>query len=207
VLVLSEALRFLAGLPPFSVYAFLGIGAALENIVPPVPADTFVVVGGLLATQGRVRLLGVFLATWSGNVASALAVYAAWMRYGPEFFRGGLGRYLLKPRQIERLAEFYGRWGVWAIFLSRFLPGFRAIVPVFAGVTRQRFLAVAIPIAAASAIWYGLLTWLGGVTGRNLDTILGWLGGLNRTLLIVALLLAAAVGTWWYRTRRESDNT
>lgn len=201
--MLNDVLPFLTGLPPVAVYLFLGMGAALENVVPPVPADTFVVLGGLLATQGGPSALGVFLVTWIGNVASALGVYAAWARWGPEFFRAGVGRYLLKPAQLERLRVFYERWGLWAIFLSRFLPGFRAVVPVFAGVTHQRFLAVAPPIVAASAIWYGFLTWLGGLAGRNIDTILGWLGDLNRTLLVVALMLAAAAAVWWYRSRRQ----
>lgn len=205
--VLNQVLPFLTGLPPVWIYLVLGTGAALENIVPPVPADTFVVVGGFVAAQGRAKLIGVFLATWGGNVASALAVYGAWARYGPRFFRGGLGRYLLKPRQIERLRSFYGRWGVWAIFLSRFLPGFRAVVPVFAGVTHQRFPRVAIPLAAASAIWYGLLTWVGGLAGRNVDTILDWLSSVNRTLLIAALVLAALVGVWWWYTRKEEGGS
>ncbi len=73
---------------------------------------------------------------------------------------------------------------------------------MFAGVTHQRLLPVALPLAAASAIWYGLLTWLGTLAGRNLGTILSWVAGLNRTLLVIALALGAAVAFWWYRSRR-----
>ncbi len=199
--MLNQILPFLTGLPPFSIYFFLGAGAALENIVPPVPADTFVVLGGFLAAQGMADPFAVFFATWGANVASALIVYAAGARYGPEFFRRGLGRFLLDSYQLERIRGFYDRWGHWAIFLTRFLPGFRAAVPVFAGVTHQRFLPVAFPLAVASAIWYGFLTFVGTVTGRNLETILGWVSGLNRTLLVIALILAAGLAYLWYRSR------
>lgn len=198
---MSQLFSFLVGLSPFLIYVFLGAGAALENVVPPVPADTFVVLGGFLAAQGRADPVGVFLVTWGANVTSAIAVYRAGYRYGRGFFEGGWGRHLLRPHQLERLDGFYERWGLWAIFFTRFIPGFRAVVPVFAGVTRQRFLPVAVPILVASAIWYGLLTWLGAVTGRNLSTILSWLEDVNRTLLIVAIVLATGTAWWWYRSR------
>lgn len=201
--MLGEILSELALLPPFLVYTILGVGAALENVVPPVPADTFVVLGGLLSSQGSIEARWIFLATWGANVASALAVYGVGYRYGASFFQRDLGRWLLRPKQLERLHEFYGRWGHLAIFLTRFLPGFRAIVPVFAGVTRQPFIPVALPLALASAIWYGLLTWAGTVAGRNLEAILAWIAGLNRTFLAVALGLFVLVGFWWYRSRRD----
>lgn len=196
---------FLTDLPPALVYLVLGAGAAVENLIPPVPADTFVVIGGFLAAQGRLSLAGVFLVTWGANVASALAVYAAGRRFGPGFFERGLGRHLLERQQIETIARFYGRWGHWAIFLTRFLPGLRAIVPVFAGITRQRFWPVAIPLALASAIWYGILTWVGGLAGRNVEAILEALGRANAVLLAAAAVLSGVLGFWWIRSRRGGD--
>ncbi len=89
--------------------------------------------------------------------------------------------------------------------MTRFLPGFRAVVPVFAGISGQRLLPVALPLASASAIWYGLLTWLGTTAGRNIEAILDWLGGLNRILLLLALALGAVVLYRWYRSRDAAD--
>jgi membrane protein DedA with SNARE-associated domain len=199
-------IAWLTGLPPLLVYLVLGLGAALENVVPVIPADTFVILGGFIAAQGRADPVAVFFATWGGNVATALIVYGLAWRHGPQFFSGGSGRRLLKPRQLHRLAVFYRRWGPGAIFLTRFLPGFRAVVPVFAGVTHQRFLPVAVPLAAASALWYGLLTWAGTIAGQNLDAILEWIGQLNRGLLVVSALLGVAIAVWWRRSHREVDS-
>jgi phosphatidylglycerol lysyltransferase len=200
-------IAWLVGLPPLLVYVVLGLGAALENVVPVIPADTFVILGGFIAAQGRADPLTVVLATWGCYVATGLIVYGSAWRYGPQFFSRGPGKSLLKPAQLHRLAVFYRRWGPWAIFLTRFLPGFRAVVPVFAGVTHQRFLPVAAPLAAASALWYGLLTWAGTIAGQNLDAILEWVGHVNRGLLIVAVALAAAIVVWWRRSHREADSS
>ena len=100
------------------------------------------------------------------------------------------------------MAGFYERFGIAAIFLTRFLPGLRSIVPVFAGVSRQPLILVSLPIASASAIWYGVLIWLGALAGQNLDVLRGLLGRVNGVLLVVAVLIAALAGVWWWRTRR-----
>jgi len=130
-------------------------------------------------------------------------VYGLGHRLGRPFFRTRLGRRLLSRRQLHRLRRFYDLWGMPAIFLSRFLPGLRAVVPVFAGITHQRFLPVLLPIATASAIWYGTLVWLGTVAGRNLDRIVALVGDANRLLLLLSLFVTTALAVWWIRTRRK----
>ena len=200
---MNALIDFLSGLPPALAYLVLGAGATLENIVPPVPADTFVLLGGVLAGTNFLDPWTVFLVTWASNVTSALLVYGAGSRYGRPFFRQGVGRHLLKEGHMSRLQAFYDRWGPPAIFVTRFLPGFRAVVPVFAGVTKQRFLPVAAPILVASAIWYGALVWLGVGAGRNLEAIVDWISEVKRILLLIALLLAVGAGVWWYRVYRE----
>ena len=72
---MRDALALLENLPPVLTYVILGAGAAVENLVPVVPADTFVVLGSFVATHGRATLMAVFLVTWIANVSSAFAVY------------------------------------------------------------------------------------------------------------------------------------
>ena len=196
-------LAWAEGVPHLLVYLALGAGAAVENVVPAVPADTFVVLGGFLAALGDLRARWVFLATWVCNVASALVMYRIGRTHGREFFVSGRGRWLLSPYQMERLAGYYGRWGPHAVFLTRFLPGVRAVVPVFAGVMHQRLPALAIPLATASALWYGALVWAGTVAGHNLDRILALLGRVNLWLLAVTVVVGAAALAWWWRTRHH----
>lgn len=198
---MRDFLEWMLGIPPGLTYPFLAVGAALENVVPAVPADTFVALGGLLAALGSLDARWVFVVTWLANVASALVMYRVGYTHGRSFFEHGWGRRLLAPHQMERMEFFYARWGLLAIFLTRFLPGLRAVVPVFAGVTHHGFVPVAVPLAVASAIWYGGLVWLGVVAGRNLSLLAELLGRVSNVLTIIAVVLVAAVGIWWWRTR------
>ena len=204
---MDAALDFLASLPAGLTYLVLGAGAALENIVPPVPADTFILLGGFLAVRGPADVVVVFLVTWLANTSGALLVYGAGHRFGPPFFDTRFGRLVLQPEQLSRLQRFYRRRGTPAIFFARFLPGLRAVVPAFAGVARLSFPSVALPIGVASAIWYGGLVWLGSVAGENLETMLEWYATANRLLLGIAFVIAAVIVLAWLRTRRRASDS
>jgi undecaprenyl-diphosphatase len=204
----GEILAFLERLPNPAVYGLLAFGAALENLVPPIPADTFVLLGGFLAGRGRLSSVTVFVLTWVANVGSALAVYWIGRVHGRVFFEEGAGRHVLRPRQLRRMRRFYRRWGTPAIFLARFLPGLRAVVPGFAGVSGHPFWPLAIPLAAASAIWYGALVVVGVKAGRNLPAVLAFLSATNLVLVLVAVACATVLVIWWRRGRggrREPD--
>ena len=170
--------------------------------MPPVPADTFILLGGFLAARGSASVAVVFAVTWLANTSGALLVYGAGYRFGPPFFDTRLGRVLLHPEQLARLRRFYRRRGTPAIFLARFLPGLRAVVPAFAGVARLSFASVALPLTVASALWYGALVWLGAAAGENLETVLEWFGTANRLLLVIAGAMGVVILAAWLRTRR-----
>ena len=55
---LDAVLSFFMGLPPLLIYLVLGAASALENIVPPIPADTFVLLGGFLSALGDLDVDG-----------------------------------------------------------------------------------------------------------------------------------------------------
>ncbi|HUG40983.1 MAG TPA: DedA family protein [Longimicrobiales bacterium] len=194
-------LQWLTSLPAFVIYLILGLGAATENVVPPVPADTFVLAGALLAARGAADPWTVFLVTWLPNVLSAVGVYVLARRYGRGFFKLPVARWLLREHQLEQIGSFYSRFGIPAIFLTRFLPGIRAMVPVFAGVSHVSAWKVVPPIVVASAVWYGLLVYLGAFAGRNLGAIISIFNDVSSALLLVALGLVAIVAGWWWRTR------
>jgi membrane protein DedA with SNARE-associated domain len=198
---LADFLLWVDQLPRGLVYLLLGMGAALENVIPAIPADTFVALGGFLSAIGQLDWRWLLAVTWLMNVTSALGMYRIGYTHGRRFFERGWGRRVLNPRQMDRMSAFYGRFGLFAIFFTRFLPGLRAVVPIFAGVSHQPLLFVAIPIGAASAIWYGLLIWMGAVVGQNLSALQEMLRRSNGVLLMVALITTVAVGAWWWRTR------
>ncbi len=192
-------------MPVPALYAALAVVAALENVFPPVPADTVVAFGSFLAARGQGTALGVFLTTWAGNITGAMLIYAVGRRYGAE----RLERRLLGERAAEaesRLRALYGKYGLIALFLSRFLPGVRAIVPPLAGALRVPAVRAAVAMGAASAVWYGAISYLAFRIGADWERLSGTVGRYGRASGAAALIVVAiAVSAWLVaRTRRRA---
>jgi uncharacterized tellurite resistance protein B-like protein len=129
-------------------------------------------------------------------------VYFAARRYGRRLFATNFGRRLLAPRSLAVIERGYLRFGVIGIFISRFLPGFRAVVPPFAGLVGLSPLRTLLPMALASGIWYGGITIVGTVIGSEWERINRIMTGVNRTLGIAALVIILG-GLVWFRVRRR----
>lgn len=198
---IEQLLSWLDTAPPALVYLTLAVAATLENIIPPIPADAVVLLGGVIAGRGSADPWLVFLAVWISNIAGALLVYSFGRKFGAAIFAGRWGSLLLRPHQLEQLDAFYRRYGFRVIFISRFLPMFRAVVPVFAGISDLGFWRTALPMAAASGLWYGMIVYLGVTAGRNWQAILEQLTGAGRWLWLAALVAAIVVMWWWWKSR------
>jgi membrane protein DedA with SNARE-associated domain/uncharacterized tellurite resistance protein B-like protein len=181
----------------------LALLAAVENVIPPVPSDAAVALGAFLSTQGLTTPLGVFVVTWAANLAGAAAVYFAARRYGRRLFATSTGRRLLAPRSLAIIEREYLRFGVAGIFVSRFLPGIRAVVPPFAGLVNLGPLRTLAPMGLASGIWYGGITALGAIIGAEWERINRIVLGVNRTLGVAAVLMIAGLVTWYIIARRR----
>lgn len=203
--LVDQLIAWMERLPEVLVYVVIGVMAGLENIVPPVPADVVALTGGFLAGRGVTDPILSFLVVWGANVGTALLTYGIGRRYGAPFFSGRLGRIILQPGQMRRLARLYERHGGKVIFFSRFLPGFRAVVPIFAGTTRMSFPRAALPLALASGLWYGIIVYLGATAGRNWEQIRAGVEASGRWLGIAAVILFAVAAWYWWKTRGEKE--
>jgi membrane protein DedA with SNARE-associated domain/uncharacterized tellurite resistance protein B-like protein len=140
--------------------------------------------------------------TWLANLAGAAGVYFGARRYGRRLFATRTGRRLLAPRSLAIIEREYLRFGVAGIFVSRFLPGIRAVVPPFAGLVGLSPIRTFVPMALASAVWYGGLIILATLIGSNWERINRIILGINRTLWGAALVVLVA-GVIWYVVRRR----
>lgn len=199
---MDSFIDWLTSLPLAALYLALAAVAAAENFFPPLPADTVVALGSFLAARGEGTPYAAFLATWLGNVGGALVMYVLGRRYGArrleQRLMGDKG-----PRAEARLRALYGRYGVAALFVSRFIPGVRALVPPFAGALRIPAGRAALAIGGASAVWYGIVSYVGfraGADWRQLSALIARDG----KWIAIAAGAVAIVGSaiWWLRTRR-----
>ena len=188
-------------LPTPALYAALAAAAAIENFFPPLPADTVVAFGSFIAARGHGSALGSFVATWTGNMAGAVAMYLLGRRFGAE----RLTRRFAKAGAEEKLSEWHRKYGVWALFVSRFVPGLRALVPPFAGALRVPLPTALLAMGTASGVWYAAITFLAFRAGASWEELTATFGEWKRAAGIVAsLIVAGALIAWLVRRRRRA---
>ncbi len=197
---------WLGDLPLAALYAAIGALSAFENFFPPFPSDAVIAFGSFLVARARGSLLIAFGLGWVGNVAGAMITYVLARRYGSAAVLSRLERFG-GPGAEERLTSLYARFGMAALFVSRFLPGARAIVPPFAGAMRWPAVPVFLAISAASGVWFGLITFLAFKAGDSWDMLRSHLTRSGKIVGIVAVVIAAsAIGLWALHKRKAADD-
>ena len=204
---MQGVLDWLAALPVVALYAAMFLAAAIENVFPPIPADTIDAFGSFLAARGQGTILGAFLVTWIGNMTGASVMYAAGRRFGAE----QIEKRLLKDKGVAaevKLRTLYARYGMFALFLSRFVPGVRAIVPPFAGALKLPFVRSILVMGCASGIWYGLVAYLAFRVGSDWDTLQSTIARYGKIMTVVVLgLIVIGAGVWFLRRRRTTGSS
>ena len=157
-------------MPLGTLYVAIGVISAIENIFPPFPADAAVAFGSFLAARGEASPYTTFLVSWFGNFLGAALMYYVGRRYGSSAFITRLERWAGAGAE-QRLLKLYGRYGIPALFISRFLPAVRAVVPPFAGAMKLPPLPVALAVATASGIWFAFLTFVAFRAGSNWEVL------------------------------------
>ncbi|MDB4905699.1 MAG: associated protein [Gemmatimonadetes bacterium] len=198
--MLQAIIGWLTSLPPWALYLALALFAALENVFPPVPADTIVALGAVLAARGQANIFVAFATTLVGNVSGAALMYTLGRRHGAEHLEKRLGA---TETSREKLESYYGRHGLGALFVSRFVPGVRALVPPFAGAARVPAGRAIGVMAVASAIWYGAISWVGFRIGSDFPRLMRIIQRSERWIGAVAALLLLGFGIAWWRRRRH----
>lgn len=201
---MERLVAWLSELSPLTIYLTVGVSTLLENVFPPTPSDVVTALGGFLTQHTGVNALAVWALAWGSNMAGAVGVYYLARRHGRRFLGSPLGRRLLPADAILSMEREYLRFGLLGIFLARLLPGFRTFLAPFVGIVNLPPLRALAPMALAAALWYAGLVYAGARLGEEWERIHEFIGHLNRTMGILALVVGVLLGWWFWRRAREA---
>jgi membrane protein DedA with SNARE-associated domain len=203
--MLETIAGWLGDLPLGTLYAAIGALSAFENFFPPFPSDAVIALGSFLANRAHGSAVTVFLLGWIGNVVGAGVTYALGRRFGAKAFLRRIERYA-GPDAEDRIRKLHKKYGFPGLFVSRFLPGVRAIVPPFAGAMRLPAFKVMLSVASASAVWFALITFLAFRAGDNWDLAQRYMvrsGKVAGAVATAIVLLVVAIWLWRRQTRQH----
>ena len=195
-------LDWLAALPAPWLYSVIAVAAFLENVFPPLPADTIVALGAFAAARGDGSATGAWVATMIGNIGGAMSMFALGRRVGIRWLTTRFPRVFPAEASAYVAVRFRER-GMLALVVSRFLPGVRALVPPVAGAMGVAALGAAIAMTLASGVWYGLVCVLAFRAGANADVLLAAIARQQRLFAVVAIVVIVIVTATIARRRRR----
>ena len=176
---INQFLDYFFAYGPFWVYLIIFAVCFIENIFPPFPGDTFIVVAGGLVTLGRLDPFVSLLTVVTGGMCSVMLLYFFGRKYSRRFFIKKDYKYF-SASDIEHMEVRLQRWGWLILVLSRFIVGMRVALAVVAGIGRIRTDRMIIYSAISYLMFAGLLMYLGIKLVENLDRIEYYFSTYNR---------------------------
>lgn len=173
------------------VFAFLETGAFVGLIAP---GETVILVGGVVAGQGRIDLLTLIGITWAAAVAGDVTSLLLGRKLGREFLERHGPRVGINAERLESVERFFERHGGPTILVGRFLGLVRALAPFLAGASRMPLRTFLPYDLLGAGLWAGTFCVLGYVFWHSLDQVTRYAGtGALALGTIVALVVAVVV--------------
>ena len=152
------------------------------------PGEIAVLLGGVLASQGRVSLAAVLTAAACGAVVGDAIGYAVGHRWGRRLVHGALARFV-RQEHLARGERYLAERGGKAVFFGRFTAALRVVMPGLAGMARMPYRTFALYNIAGGVSWaivIGLLGYFAGTSWEHVSHLASRLG--------LSLLVLLAVG-------------
>ena len=156
---------------PNVAYLVICFAMFLENIIPPIPSEIIMPLGGFFVYQGDLNFYILVLFGLIGTVLGALPWY-----YLGKFlnerklanFVETRGKFLgISSKDFNKSKLWFDQYGVSLVFWGRLIPGIRTLISVPAGIELMPLRKFLIWTTLGSLIWVVLLSFLGYIFGEN----------------------------------------
>lgn len=185
----------------------------LENLIPPIPSELIMPLGGFYVQQGQLDFVPVVLAGLLGTVLGAIPWYGVGRVINEQRLETWLrrhGRWIgISPEELLRSRRWFSRYGSALVFWGRLVPGIRTLISVPAGIELMPITPFLIWTTAGSLIWTLLLTFAGWGLGESYSNVELWIDPVSKVIKVALLIAAFAFVVWlglriWQR-RQNSD--
>lgn len=210
---MDTLLGWLSGASLETLYLLIFAASFIEGVIPIMPGDVAAALLAFLAARSGGQLAPTITMVTSGSVLGGLLMWWIGRHFGAEWVARRVGKLGFGggEEQLEaaehRVEDAYRKYGWVALFVSRFLPGIRAVVPAVAGALRVPFWEVSIIFTLASGLWYGLISWIAFRVGEDWAAVRAQLERVARDVgvgAVLAALVLVVVGWRLWQKRKAA---
>jgi membrane protein DedA with SNARE-associated domain len=188
----NELLAYVDKTDTVYIYLILFGMAFFENIFPPLPGDTFTIIGGYLAAVGKLNLPVTLVSVTLGTIMSVMIIYCFGYCRGRDYFARKRYRFF-NAYDIRRVGRWFNRFGAWTVLLSRFIVGGRVAIAIGAGMTKYPPVRMVVFSLVSAILFHGLLIALAYLMHTYIVSLVEGFGLYSKIILVI---LAALVIIW-----------
>ena len=197
---ITAELARLSGPLVYAVVAALVFGETALFLGFVVPGETAVVIGGVLASRGRVSLPLLMIVVVAAAIVGPLVGYEIGRRMGGRV----IGSRFLRRMSgtVEKATSALNSRSAAAVLVGRFTAVLRALMPALAGTARMPYRTFAVYNAIGGVVWgvgYCLLGYLAGSAYEAIQRQVG-----TGFAIALAALVVAALVVWAVRRHRRA---
>jgi len=178
-----------------STIAYLTICLAmfLENIIPPIPSEIIMPLGGFFVYQQKLNFY--ILVFWGvfGTILGSMPWYYLGKLVNEKRLSNFLdkrGKYIgITSNDLIKSRRWFDKYGVSLVFWGRLVPGIRTLISIPAGMELMPLRKFLIWTSLGSLIWVTLLTYAGFVFGENYPIIETYLNQIKYIVKPILILI------------------
>lgn len=201
--LVEQLITWLQQLSPLGILVVVFFCAYLENIFPPSPSDVLLVCGGTLIGLGTIDFASMLVAATLGSTLGFMTAYGLGRYFDQRLLQGSASRYL-PVNTIAQVSKWFQHYGYGVIIANRFLTGTRAVVSVFAGISKMNFAVTTLLCAISAAVWNFLLLYLGKSFGKNWRNVMEYLSVYGEIVTVLIIILLLILGWKYFRQKRKA---
>ena len=166
------------------------------------PGETAIIVGGVLASQGRLALPLLLVFAVVAAIAGDSVGYEIGRKFGPRLLETrAMRRHRSKVASAQNLIR---RRGAFAVFIGRFTALLRALMPALAGSARLPYPKFLLFNAIGGVVWGVGFTLGGYFLGTAFEHTAHLLG---RGIAVAVAVVAIVAGVVWTVRRHRGETT
>ena len=166
----ESILTEISSFSPIWIYITLFLFAFIENVFPPSPSDLVVVVGGTLIATGAIHFIPTLILTSVGTVAGFMVLFYIGSTVDKKVIHSGKFKFI-PVDAIDKVEIWFKKYGYGIILANRFMPGTRAVISFFAGLSHLDVKRTIILSTISAFIWNALILYLGYIFGDNVELV------------------------------------
>ena len=184
----EDILNQISTFSPIWIYITLFLFAFIENVFPPSPSDLVIVIGGTLVGTGDLNFILSLIFTTLGSITGFMLMFYIGSTVDKKVIHSGRFRFI-PINSIEKVEIWFRKYGYMVIVANRFMPGTRAVISFFAGISNLESKKTTLLCFISALAWNIIMLYLGFIFGDNVAKVDEYLTTYSNIVIVITILI------------------